>query len=62
MKKYISALLIGASMAGLTSCHDYLNEQPESALTPEKFFATADQLGAYTINLYGNFPVHDQYT
>lgn len=62
MKKYISALLIGASMAGLTSCHDYLNEQPESSLTPEKFFSTADQLGAYTINLYGNFPVHDQYT
>ncbi len=62
MKKYISALLIGASMAGLTSCHDYLNEQPESSLTPEKFFATADQLGAYTVNLYGTFPVHDQYT
>jgi hypothetical protein len=62
MKKYISALLIGASMAGLTSCHDYLNEQPESSLTPEKFFATADQLAAYTIGMYGNFPVHDQYT
>lgn len=62
MKKYISALLIGASMAGLTSCHDYLNEQPESSLIPETFFSTADQLAAYTIGMYGNFPVHDQYS
>ena len=54
MKKYISALLIGASMAGLTSCHDYLNEQPESSLIPETFFSTADQLAAYTIGMYGN--------
>lgn len=62
MKKYISAILLGASIAGLTSCSDFLNEQPESSLTPESFFRTADQLAAYTLYLYGNFPVHDQYT
>lgn len=62
MKKIISALFLGASMIGLTGCHDYLTEQPESSLIPEGFFTTADQLGAYAINLYGNFPVHDQYT
>ncbi len=60
MKKYITALLIGASFAGLTSCHDFLDEAPESSITPEGFFSTADQLGAYTLNMYGNFPTHDQ--
>ena len=49
-------------MTSLSSCHDFLNEEPQSSLTPEKFFSTADQLGAYTLNLYGNFPVHDQNT
>ena len=49
-------------MAGLTSCHDYLNEKPESSLVPESFFSTADQLGAYTLGMYGNFPVHDWYS
>ena len=62
MKKYISALFIGGSLLGLTSCNDFLNEQPEAQLIPETFFSTADQLAAYAINFYGNFPVHDQYT
>lgn len=62
MKKYIAALLVGASMTGLTACHDFLEETPQSVITPEGFFSSADQLGAYTIGLYGNFPVHDWYT
>lgn len=62
MNKYIAALLVGASMTGLTSCHDFLEETPQSVITPEGFFSSADQLGAYTIGLYGNFPVHDWYT
>lgn len=62
MKKYIAALLIGASMTGLTACNDYLNEVPESSLIPESYFSSADQLAAYTIGLYGNFPVHDWYS
>lgn len=62
MKKYISALLIGASLVGLTSCHDYLNETPESTLIPDDYFSSADELGAYTLGMYGNFPVHDWYT
>lgn len=62
MKKLISAILMGASLAGFTSCGDFLDQEPQSSLTPEGFFKTADQLGAYAINLYGVFPTHDQYT
>lgn len=63
MKKFLTALLIGTSLAGgLTSCHDFLNESPESQITPEGFFSDADQLASYAIRMYGNFPVHDQYT
>ena len=62
MNKYISALFIGTSLLGFTSCDDFLDQQPEAQLIPETFFSTADQLAAYAINFYGNFPVHDQYT
>ena len=62
MKRYISALLLSASLVGFTGCDDFLDEMPESSIIPENFFSTADQLAAYSIALYGNFPVHDQYT
>ncbi|MCH5318539.1 MAG: RagB/SusD family nutrient uptake outer membrane protein [Paramuribaculum sp.] len=62
MNKYISALILGTSLIGLSSCEDFLNEQPQSQLIPETFFSTADQLAAYAITFYGQFPVHDFYT
>ncbi|MCH5232857.1 MAG: RagB/SusD family nutrient uptake outer membrane protein [Muribaculaceae bacterium] len=62
MNKYISALIIGGSVLGFSSCTDFLDKMPESSIVPENFFQTADQLGSYAINFYGNFPVHDQYT
>lgn len=62
MKKYISALLLGVAATGLTGCHDFLNQEPEASITPENFFTEAEQLGAYALNFYGTFPVHDQYT
>lgn len=62
MKKLISTILVGAALAGFTSCGDFLDQEPQSSLTPEGFFKTADQLGAYAVNLYGVFPTHDQYT
>ncbi len=58
MKTYIKALILGASLTGLTACNDYLNEQPEDKLIPEKFFTTADNLKAYTLNFYTMFPSH----
>ena len=50
--KYISMLLLGVTL-GLTSCDDYLDKEPESNVTPESFFTSADDLAAYTVNLYG---------
>ena len=50
--KYLSTLLLGASLTGLTACNDYLDVEPQSDITPSAFFYTADDLAAYTINLY----------
>ena len=61
MKLYKSALILGISLTGLTSCNDFLNEQPQSQIVPENYFSTPDQLAAYAINFYSMFPVHDQY-
>ena len=36
-----------------TSCNDLLDLEPVSQITPESFYQTADQLGAYMINYYG---------
>ena len=52
--KYLSIFLLGASLTGLTACNDYLDVEPPSDLTPAAFFTTADDLAAYTINLYNN--------
>ena len=45
-------LLLGATL-GLTSCDDYLDKEPESNVTPASYFTSADDLAAYTVNLYG---------
>lgn len=50
--KYLSMLMLGASLVSLTACNDYLDKQPESAVTPEAYFMAEADLAAYTINLY----------
>lgn len=62
MKKYISALIIGASMVGLTSCDDFLDRQPESSLTGEGFFNEASELATYSVKYYTMFPTEVGYT
>ena len=52
--KYLSIFLLGASLTGLTACNDYLDVEPQSDITPAAFFTTADDLAAYTINLYNS--------
>ncbi|MCM1484274.1 MAG: RagB/SusD family nutrient uptake outer membrane protein [Muribaculaceae bacterium] len=58
MKTYIKALIIGASLTGLTGCNDYLDREPEDKLIPETFFTTADNLLSYTLNFYTILPSH----
>lgn len=77
MKTHIyNGLVAVMVLGGLSSCNDYLDVTPPSSVSPETYFTTADQLGAYTINLYcsyknwnadddatgGQFPSHADYT
>ena len=48
------AVVAGMAMAG-TSCNDFLDTEPQSTVSPETYFNTADQLGAYVINYYSSY-------
>lgn len=50
--KYLSILMLGASLTGLTACNDFLDKVPESAVTPDAYFMAEADLAAYSINLY----------
>ena len=50
--KYLSIFLLVASLTGLTACNDYLDIEPQSDITPAAYFKNADDLAAYTINMY----------
>ena len=50
--KYLSILMLGASLTGLTACNDFLDKVPESAVTPDSYFMAEADLAAYSINLY----------
>ncbi len=51
---YIAAF---AAMAlfSMSSCDDYLDIEPQSQVTPETYFTSADQLGAYIISYYNSY-------
>lgn len=58
MNKYISSLMVVAAAASMTSCNDYLNQQPEDKIVPENFFNAEANLKAYTLNFYTMLPSH----
>ncbi len=51
-------ILIGTASMVTVSCNALLDMQPVSQITPESYFASADQLGAYLINYYNTFMVN----
>lgn len=51
MKRYIITMLMGGAIS-FTSCDSFLDEAPQSSITPEGYFTNADQLGYYTMNYY----------
>lgn len=55
MKKINSlfAFALGAMM--MVGCNDFLDRQPITDITPEKYFKSAEELAAYTINYYETF-------
>ena len=54
MKKIYTLLAIAATLL-LASCDKFLNREPITNITPEKYFKSADELAAYTINYYTTF-------
>lgn len=48
--------LFGLATVG---CNDYLDITPPSDVTPETYFTTADQLGAYAIKYYNYYTKDD---
>lgn len=61
MKLYIKTLLAGSLLVNISSCTDYLDQQPLDQLIPENYFTNADNLSAYTLNFYTTFPTHSNY-
>jgi len=51
--KSISMAFVG--LFALTSCNDFLDVEPVSKVSPEKYFTTADQLKSYVDAYYANY-------
>lgn len=62
MKRYKIIISLLAFTAGLTSCNDFLDQQPPSELTSEGFFTTEDQVQAAANQLYTDIlPGHGEW-
>ena len=55
MKKIYTFLAIVLAAGALTGCHGFLDREPLTDITPEKYFKSADELAAYTLNYYNTF-------
>lgn len=60
IKKLSLYSLICLSGMGLSSCEDFLDRQPITAVTPEAYFTTADQVANYVNNYYNSYLVNSQ--
>ena len=52
MKPYHFSIIALALMASVTSCNDYLEQEPPSSLTPENFYTSEDQVQAVANRFY----------
>jgi hypothetical protein len=62
MRNKIILLLFAGALGLLSSCDDYLDEKPQSYLTPEQYLTDESHLSAYTIARYGVFPTHGNWS
>ena len=46
------------SLALLTGCNKFLDQEPLSQLSPEQYLSTEENIAAYATDLYNTFPVH----
>ncbi|MBQ6253939.1 MAG: RagB/SusD family nutrient uptake outer membrane protein [Bacteroidales bacterium] len=55
MKKIFILIVSAAALLLTTGCNDFLDRQPITNITPEKYFKSADELAAYTVAYYETF-------
>ena len=55
MKKIFTIIVSAAALLITTGCNDFLDRQPITNITPEKYFKSADELAAYTVAYYETF-------
>ena len=55
MKKIHTILAIVLAAGVFSGCNGFLDREPLTDITPEKYFKSADELAAYTINYYNTF-------
>ena len=55
MKKIFTLIVSAATLLLSAGCNDFLDRQPITNITPEKYFKSADELAAYTVNYYETF-------
>lgn len=62
MKKYIQLIMFIVLQAVLFSaCDNYLDQEPQSSLTPEQYLTSESNIASYATDLYNIFPVHGQW-
>lgn len=54
-KTILGGLVLGLASMGLVSCNDYLDITPPSDVSPEIYFANAEQLKTYVDKYYANY-------
>lgn len=52
--------LLGLGGMAVSSCDDFLSREPITSVTPEAYFTSADQLGAYVLNYYTSHLVNSR--
>ena len=55
MKKIYTIIVSVAVLLLSAGCNDFLDRQPITNITPEKYFKSAEELAAYTVNYYETF-------
>lgn len=57
MKNFINKAGLLFCFLGLASCNDFLDREPISSVSPEKYLTDESHLAAYSVNMYGLFRV-----
>ncbi|MDM8207690.1 RagB/SusD family nutrient uptake outer membrane protein [Bacteroides gallinaceum] len=57
--KVAGRLFMGVSLFALAACNDFLDEEPQSDVSPEQYLWSEDQLKAYVDNYYADYDNYD---